>query len=234
MSRFFFSAGAVLLAMLALQSTDLTAGPRSGGSSAVSRPAGNPPAAPTQPSASFQPRSGSRPTTTTARTSVTSERPKPTISPQQQANLQKIQSDLLALKGQSQVTTEQKTKMATDLQTLAEGTVKPSQESVQKLSNDLSQAMADSSLSKSEQAKLMQDVTAVLNSANIPPAELKTVIADAQAILGASGVDQDDVKLIVSDLQAIGKELQKNAATVKERIPTSPSSTQRRTLPGRR
>ena len=94
---------------------------------------------------------------------------KPTFSPQQQANLQKLQSDLTSMKSQSQVTPDQKKKLSADLQTLAEGTVKPSKASVDQLAADLSAATANSSISKAEQAKLMQDISAVLNSANIPP-----------------------------------------------------------------
>ncbi|MGE0489948.1 MAG: hypothetical protein AB7S38_12150 [Vulcanimicrobiota bacterium] len=132
------------------------------------------------------------------------------VSPTQQGNLQKLQSDLLKLKGESQVTPAQKEKLANDLYALADGAHKPDRATVDKLAADLSSAVADSSISQAEMARLMRDIEAVLDSAGIPPAEVSAVIHDAQQILLSSNVDRADVQVIVADLEAIAREVQKN------------------------
>lgn len=116
-------------------------GDRTAPTAPTSRPASRPTTAPTS-------RPTSRPTAApTAR--PTGEN----LSPQQQQNVVKLQSDLMSLKGDSQVTQEQKQKLAADLNTLAQGTVRPSQESVDKLAGDLADSMADSSISQAEAYK---------------------------------------------------------------------------------
>lgn len=129
-------------------------------------------------------------------------------SAQQQANIQKLKSDLQLLKSDSQVTQSQKDQMAHDLRNLAEGTQKPSQQSVDKLATDLSDALADGNLTYQEQAMLAQDIASVMNSANIPPEEVQAALNSAQSILESSNVDQSDVQLIMNDLHAIAEELQ--------------------------
>lgn len=133
------------------------------------------------------------------------------MSPQQQQNVAKLQQDLAALKSGSEVTQGQKDALTTSLTNLAQGTVKPSQESVSKLSSDLSNAMADGDISKAEQIQLSQDVAVVMNSANVPMAEVQAVIADVESILISSNVDRSDVQTISADLRAIATELQTKA-----------------------
>lgn len=159
--------------------------------------------------AEARPGRGTRTTTTTPTRTGTArtQLKRPTLSSQQQTNLTKLQQDLAGIKQGSQVTQAQKDQLAHSMMTLAEGTTRPSQETVTKLSSDLSEAMADSKITPKEQAALMQDVTAILNSANIPPEELQAVMDDAQQILISSGVDQADVALIMADLQAIANEV---------------------------
>lgn len=125
------------------------------------------------------------------------------VSDQQQANLQKLAGDLEGIQGDSQVTQDQVKALSSSLQAMADGATKPSQESVDKLSNDLSGALDDGSLSTMEEAQLTRDMQAVMNSANIPASEVTAAIDDAKTILTASNVDQADVQLVVSDMQAI-------------------------------
>ncbi len=125
------------------------------------------------------------------------------VSDQQQANLQKLAGDLEGIQGDSEVTQDQVKALSSSLQAMADGATKPSQESVDKLSNDLSGALDDGSLSTMEEAQLTRDMQAVMNSANIPASEVTAAIDDAQTILTASNVDQADVQLVVSDMQAI-------------------------------
>ena len=128
------------------------------------------------------------------------------MSPTQQQNIQKLQADLQAIKQGSQVTPEMKQALKNDLMAMADGATKPDQALVQALANDLSKAMADSSISNQEKAQLTKDLYAVMNSANVPASEVNQAISDAKTILTASNVSQQDVQTIVKDLKAIGSE----------------------------
>jgi hypothetical protein len=153
-------------------------------------------------------RNGSKPTAEQAQAARATLKGK--MSPQQQQNVTQLQQDLAGLKAGSQVTQSQKDALGQSLTSLAQGTVKPSPESVSQLSSDLSKALADGNLSKQEQIQLSQDIAVVMNSANIPASEVQAVIADVEDILISSNVDKADAQKITSDLQAIATELQTN------------------------
>ena len=133
------------------------------------------------------------------------------LSAQQQQNLQKLQTDLQAIKQGSTVTEAQITALKNDLLAMADGATKPDAALVQKLAADVAAAVADGKLSNAEKAKLAQDLDAVMDSANIPEAEVQQAISDAQAILTASGITKTEVQTVVKDLQAIAAEAKKNA-----------------------
>lgn len=135
------------------------------------------------------------------------------MSPTQQANVDKLKSDLQAMKDGSNVTQEQKDALKCSLTDMLSGATKPSQESVQTLANDLSTSMADGSLSLKEKATLTSDFQSVLDSANITADEFNAFAASAQDVLTASGVSKDDVATIAGDLKAIGSEIKANAGS---------------------
>lgn len=132
------------------------------------------------------------------------------MSETQQQNIQKLTSDLQAIKQGSQVTPEMKQALKNDLMAMADGATKPDPALVQKLADDLADAMSDGNISNAEKAKLTNDLYAVMNSANIPASEVNRAIADAQVILAASGVTKQDVQTIANDMKAIVAEFQKN------------------------
>lgn len=175
----------------------------------------------------FAQRAGGRLERTGAETSDnTRNGNKPTgshISEAQQKNIQKLTSDLQSIKQGSQVTPEMKQALKNDLMAMADGATKPDQALVQKLANDLADAMSDGKISNAEKAKLTNDLYAVMNSANVSTAEVSQAITDAQAILAASGVDKQDAQTISADLKAIAAEAQKNHPSAG----TSSSGTQR-------
>ena len=143
------------------------------------------------------------------------------MSQQQQQNINKLVTDLNAIKAGSQVTPAMKAALKNDLLAMADGATKPDPALVSKLANDLSAALADKTISAQEKQKLSKDLYAVMNSANIPPAEAQQAIADAQTLLQASGLNKQDAQLIVADLQAIAAEAKKNlsgaSATAQEK-----------------
>ena len=125
------------------------------------------------------------------------------MSAAQQQNVQKLQGDLAAIKSGSQVTPAQKQALTASLQNMATGATKPSQQSVEQLSTDLSKALSDGNISAKDQAQLSKDLGVVMNSANIPQSEVQQASESAQAILKASGVSKTDVQQIGTDLKAI-------------------------------
>lgn len=147
------------------------------------------------------------------------------LSPQQQANVTQLQSDLGAIKQGSQVTPEQKQAMKNDINAMATGATKPDPATVDKLTNDLSTAMSDGNLSAKEQAQLTADMQKVLNSANIPADEVTQTISDAQAILTASGASKEDAQKVSADLQAIAQQAKTGTPQDPAGIAGTPSNT---------
>jgi uncharacterized protein YdeI (BOF family) len=157
---------------------------------------------------------GSRNTSRSTPQREQGEQPRPTgahLSPAQQQNINRLATDLNAIKQGSQVTQAQKNALKNDLLAMADGATRPDPALVQQLANDLAGAMSDGQLSSREKTKLTQDLYQVMNSANISVAEVNQAIADAQAILQASGINRAAAQTIASDLKAIAAEAQKNA-----------------------
>ncbi|MDB6126017.1 MAG: hypothetical protein JWQ71_5010 [Pedosphaera sp.] len=132
------------------------------------------------------------------------------ISQAQQQNIDKLQTDLTAIKAGSEVTPEQKQTLASDVATLAKSATKPSKTSLTKLANNLSTALADKNVSAKEQAQLAKDINIVVNSSGISPAQAQAFIVAAQKVLTDSGVTAQDVQTVGSNLKAIVGELQKS------------------------
>jgi hypothetical protein len=122
--------------------------------------------------------------------------------------VQKLQADLVAIQATSDITAAMRADLAASLMAVVQGAQKPGQAAVMQLATDLSQALADSTLSPQEQRQLAQDLQAVLNSAAIPPAEAEAAIQSIKAVLLASHVTPSDVQTIMQDLQAIKREAQ--------------------------
>lgn len=133
------------------------------------------------------------------------------MSDQQKANVQKLQSDLASIKAGSTVTEAQKQAVKDSLTALADGAVKPSEESVIALADSLTTALADEDLTPQEKIQIANSVEAVLTSANISQAEVEALVASTQALLVASGVTREEARTVADDLRAIGIELRANA-----------------------
>lgn len=159
------------------------------------------------------PRNQSDKTSSKIVNSQTESTSKRTLTESQQQNVDKLTKDLQGLKAGSEVTPEMVTQLKTDMMAMCDNANKPSQESVQKLSKDLSSSLSDKELSNQEKAQLAKDMQAIMTSANLNPDQVQAVKNDMQAILTASHVTKDDAKVIMSDVQAIITEIQKNART---------------------
>jgi hypothetical protein len=77
--------------------------------------------------------------------------------------------------------------LAADVRTLAEGTTRPSQASVQAFVMTTWIAFSDGAVSPLEAAQIAQTANTVLAEANVPVEELVAVVVDVQAIHAALG-----------------------------------------------
>ncbi len=132
------------------------------------------------------------------------------ISDAQRENLQKLFSDLNAIREDSEVTPEQITQLVGDVATLLDGATLPSEESVSQLLEDFHAAAEDGQFSPLELVQLSGDVDALLESADVSREEVQAVVADLLAIVEASGVTQEDFQSIADDLRAIVEEFHNN------------------------
>lgn len=157
--------------------------------------------------------------------------PKPTganLSDKQKKNVQELITDLQSIAAGSTVTQDQITALGQSLMTLAQGTTKPSQASVDQLAADLADVLSDGGLSKNDIKLLAEDISAVMNSANIPQSEVDAVIASVQTVFQASGVDQGDLQEIRYDLEKIAAEIRKNVGSAKEKAAGAKSGMRRK------
>ena len=122
------------------------------------------------------------------------------ISPTQAANIQKLVTDLQAIRATSTVTPDMVKQLVKDTAILLEGSTKPSSASVSTLITDFQNFTADGKLTVLEKAKLQKDLNQVLTEANIPKAEVAAVVDDVQVIIDASGVTASDVQTIYGDI----------------------------------
>jgi hypothetical protein len=132
-----------------------------------------------------------------------------TLSPQQA--LAKLQTDLAAVKVNSNVTPAQKQQLARDFTVLAQGARKPSPATANKLAEELSAALAQQALSEGKLSRLTQNLNAALNPGNIPASQMQEIVSDVQAIFQVSGLPRKDAAAIADSVRAIAAELQKPA-----------------------
>jgi|GEM_PF-3379707 hypothetical protein len=135
-----------------------------------------------------------------------------TMDPAQQQLVDKVQSDLFAIKSDAVASADQKQNLETDLLTLAKGTTKPSKESVSKLTGDLAAALSGKNVTVKDPAQLAKAMNVVMNNGNVTPAQAQSFVTATQKILQAGGVGEAEVTAVVADLKAIIAELQKNKA----------------------
>ena len=128
--------------------------------------------------------------------------------PAQPQNIQKLSSDLTAIRTGSRASAAQRQALASDLTKMASGANQSSQQSVQQLSFDLSKALSNSRLTSNQKAQLAKALGVVMDSANVSQVAVNLAISDVQALLSSSGVPQSDVKQIQADLQAIARTAQ--------------------------
>lgn len=132
------------------------------------------------------------------------------VSQAQVANVQKLITDLQAIRANSQVTPQMVEQLIKDTAGLLKGTQRPSQQSVARLVADWKSAAADRKISSRELVVLQKDLARVLTEANIPKSEVTAVVNDWKAIVRARGVTPEQMQTILTDVRAIAAEAAAN------------------------
>lgn len=134
------------------------------------------------------------------------------ISAEQQANIDKLASDISDIKAGVRVPLDQRQQIQTDALVLAKGAAKPSGQSMTNLVRHLSSALAGSAVTLKDPApaQLARDINIVVNSMNLSSGQVQPIIIAARNTLLMAHVPEDDYKPVVDDLNAIVTELQKN------------------------
>ena len=127
----------------------------------------------------------------------------PVLTGAQQANFEKLFTDLAAIHAKSEVTKDQVVKLTADVKAVLAVAVRPSATTIVKLRTDTRAAVADKVITPAEKATLAYDVQNVLISAHVPATLAKAVAADVKSIYSSTNITQDDIRLVVSDITAI-------------------------------
>jgi len=129
-----------------------------------------------------------------------------------QQSIARLRADLTAVKANSQVTADQKQRIAKDLIAVAQGANKPSLPTAANLAGSLAAAFAEKPLADKGCSRLLSDLAAVLNPANIQAAQMQAIYADIQAIFQANGIARKDAVKIVDHVKAVAAETQRPAS----------------------
>lgn len=132
------------------------------------------------------------------------------VSPELKAtleNIQDLQKDFAAIAKLTSTATiaTEKQGLTNDLTTAAVG-AKPSQQSIDKLADDLAAAVEGNEKLRPQYPKLAQYVHAIFNSSQLTDAQRKMIFDGIQKILTAGGASSDDVTNVVNDIKAIANE----------------------------
>lgn len=133
-----------------------------------------------------------------------------TMDPAQQQLVDKLQTDLVSIKAGSPVTPDQQQVLTSDFFALAKGATKPSKDSLARLANHFSAALAGKNVAAHDQAQMAKAINIVMNSDRVSAAQAQTFVTAVQKSLKASGVADQDTQPVVDDLKAIVTEIQKN------------------------
>jgi|ERR1051325_1755067 hypothetical protein len=133
----------------------------------------------------------------------------PPANPQQQQALTRLKADLAAIKANSQITSEQKQKIANDLIAATIGAAKPSTASAAILAEDLAAAFAEKPLSSASRDRLVLELDAVLNPSKYPQAKMDAIFTDIQAIFQENGAARKNSVKISEEVKVLAAEVKR-------------------------
>jgi len=121
----------------------------------------------------------------------------------------KLQADLFAIKNSAQATPARQQMIAADLTSMAQGAVKPSSVSLNKLAADLTAACGEKALPLASCSRLAQNLNAVLSGSHFPANQMQAIVDDVQAIFQANGLARKQAVAIADNVKAISTEIHK-------------------------
>jgi hypothetical protein len=136
--------------------------------------------------------------------------PNAPVNPVLQATLQNIESlrnDFAAIgnTAANAPLTAQKKSLTNDLSFAAQG-AKPLPESISKLADDLTAAIAGKEKFRAPQPKLAQFIHAIFNGAHLTTAQQQMIFDGVQKILTDGGASPDETASVVNDIKTIASE----------------------------
>ena len=149
-------------------------------------------------------RQGVAPPTQPAQPAPTPGQPTaPTLTPA----LARFQTDLGAINAGSQISADQKQKLA---QQLVAGALaaKPALATASKFADHLASASAEKPLPATSRERLVQELDAVLNPGKYPQAKLEGIFSDIQAIFQENGLNRMKAVALADSVKAMSAEIQ--------------------------
>ena len=126
------------------------------------------------------------------------------LTPAQQA-FANFQSQLFAVN--TNTAAGLKSVLAKDMADVARGAIKPSADTLSKLSDHLATAFAETKPTLAQKTRLAQNIGVLLNSANTPPAQKEAMVKDVESILQTSGASTENAAAVAADLKTVTEEL---------------------------
>ncbi len=124
----------------------------------------------------------------------------------QSPTLTKLKADIAAISANSQVSAEQKQKLAQDLLAVAQGG-KPAPATAAKLAENIAAAQSEKPLSPASLARFVQELDAILNPAKYPQAKPDGIFADVQAIFQENGMKRARAVDISNNVKSLAAEV---------------------------
>ena len=131
-------------------------------------------------------------------TPYTTRQPAPSVSTQAAA----ISDNLGIIQKADSATGDQVRELAQSLSTAARGDSKPSANSITKLADDLTSAIAGADMSTSKRARLAGSIERALNDP-LNAGEMETLANDVHDMLRDAGAGRVDAKVVSNDLRSI-------------------------------
>jgi hypothetical protein len=132
------------------------------------------------------------------------------LSPQAQADFQKLQTDMQAIRAKSAVTPAEQQAVRQDFQQIAQYAPAPTTPGAPGHGHgghDLGLAHFDGAAAGKDPSQWTADLTAQLQKDNVPQSLIDKTIADLQAVKAASNVTPQDLQSIAADRQALATDL---------------------------
>jgi hypothetical protein len=128
--------------------------------------------------------------------------------PAQSPALQKLRSDLAAIRQNSQVTPAQKQTIARDFAAVAQG-ARPTDATSARFAEEVSAALSEKPLSAAGLSRFIQEIDAILNPAKYPQAKPEGIFADVQAIFQENGLKRNRAVTISEAVKAAAGEVKR-------------------------